>query len=84
MNQKANIEKIKKTPRNSTLTSRYLNNLKLAPGVVRLIGRGTLVDEKEGGREAVRSASDFSYSAPSYAGNGYRIVGDAGGEGLRP
>lgn len=27
---------------------------------------------------SVKSASDFSYSAPSYAGNGYRIVGDAG------
>ena len=28
---------------------------------------------------SVKSASDFSYSAPSYAGRGYRIIGDAGG-----
>lgn len=26
----------------------------------------------------VKSATDFSYSADRYAGNGYRIVGDAG------
>jgi flavine halogenase len=26
----------------------------------------------------VKSATDFSYSADQYAGNGYRIVGDAG------
>lgn len=28
----------------------------------------------------VKSATDFSYSADRYAGNGYRIVGDAGCE----
>ncbi|KAF8973166.1 hypothetical protein BDZ97DRAFT_1900957 [Flammula alnicola] len=34
---------------------------------------GVVMNEK-----IVKSASDFSYSAPSYAGSGYRIVGDAG------
>jgi flavin-dependent dehydrogenase len=77
MNQKASIRKNKKASPDSTLISRYIDNLNLAPGVVRLIGKGTLIEK---GGETVRSASDFSYSAPSYAGNGYRIVGDAGGE----
>jgi hypothetical protein len=29
---------------------------------------------------AVRTASDYSYSASSYAGENYRIVGDAAGK----
>ncbi|KAL9711644.1 hypothetical protein Ac2012v2_004715 [Leucoagaricus gongylophorus] len=55
-----------------TLAARYLVNLNLAPGVVKLIAKGKLVPG------SVKSASDFSYSAPSYAGPNYRIVGDAG------
>ena len=58
----------------STLRSRYLSYLSLAPGVVKLISdRGKLRDK------SVKSSSDFSYSANSYAGPGYRIAGDAGG-----
>lgn len=59
----------------SQLTNRYLANLSLAPGVVKLI---TSLGRLESG--SVKSASDFSYSASSYAGPGYRIVGDAGGK----
>lgn len=59
---------------NSHLTIRYLSNISLAPGVVNLITPSGALDEG-----SVKSASDFSYSAPSYAGNGYRIIGDAGG-----
>jgi len=60
----------------SNVTHRYLSHLSYAPGVLRLVTeQGTLVSKK-----GVRSANDFSYSAPSYAGNGYRIVGDAGGK----
>jgi len=59
---------------NFHLTIRYLSNLSLAPGVVNLITPSGVLDEG-----SVKSASDFSYSAPSYAGNGYRIIGDAGG-----
>jgi hypothetical protein len=59
---------------NSHLTIRYLSNISLAPGVVKLITFSGVLDEG-----SVKSASDFSYSAPSYAGNGYRIIGDAGG-----
>lgn len=58
----------------STLAARYLANLSFAPGVVRLIGEGKLVEG------SVKTASDFSYSAPSYAGPNYRVVGDAGGQ----
>ncbi|KAG5637513.1 hypothetical protein H0H81_004264 [Sphagnurus paluster] len=57
----------------STMTARYLSNLSLAPGVVKLITPGGKMVQG-----SVRSASDYSYSASSYAGNGYRIIGDAG------
>jgi len=60
------------------LPARYLASLNLAPGVVKLIGKGMLV------AGSVKSASDFSYSAPSYAGPNYRIVGDAGGQRFCP
>ncbi|KAJ8076890.1 hypothetical protein PM082_001313 [Marasmius tenuissimus] len=60
-------------PTNSTMTTRYLSNLSLAPGLVKLV---TEKGRMEVG--SVKSASDFSYSAPSYAGQNYRIVGDAG------
>ncbi|KIL62531.1 hypothetical protein M378DRAFT_165552 [Amanita muscaria Koide BX008] len=56
----------------SNMTARYTSSLSLAPSLVQLVNpRGKLI------QGSVRSASDFSYSAPSYAGNGYRIVGDA-------
>lgn len=66
----------KQTPNaaSSTLAIRYLANLTFAPGVVNLIGEGKLVEG------SVKTASDFSYSAPSYAGPNYRVVGDAGGQ----
>ncbi|KAJ3757384.1 hypothetical protein EV360DRAFT_84057 [Lentinula raphanica] len=57
----------------STTTARYASMLSLAPGIVKLITpRGTFVEG------SVKSASDYSYSAPSYAGPGFRIAGDAG------
>lgn len=61
----------------STTTSRYLSNLSCAPGVIKLITVSGVLDYR-----SVKSASDFSYSAPSYAGSGYRIIGDAGGNDL--
>lgn len=57
----------------SAMVLRYLSNLSLAPGVVLLISSTGILNEG-----SVRSASDFSYSAPIYAGKGFRIVGDAG------
>ncbi|KAJ7090628.1 FAD/NAD-P-binding domain-containing protein [Mycena epipterygia] len=48
----------------------YHNQLKLAPGVVDLLGRAEFSGE-------VKSAGDYSYSASQYAGPNYRIAGDA-------
>ncbi|KAK7045665.1 hypothetical protein VNI00_007498 [Paramarasmius palmivorus] len=60
-------------PSQSRMVDQYAFNLSLAPGIVRLI-------TEDGKLEAgsVKSATDFSYSASLYAGNGYRIAGDAG------
>ena len=46
-----------------------------------LIGEGRLRNKDK--PEGVKAASDFSYSAPSYAGPHYRIAGDAGGAQTR-
>ncbi|KAJ7125045.1 FAD binding domain-containing protein [Mycena epipterygia] len=86
MNQKIYNEKMKEpvepacfppssvpNPANSSMVNRYLSNISLAPGVLKLI---TSAGVMEAG--SVKSATDFSYSASSYGGYGYRIVGDAG------
>ena len=49
----------------------------------KLIGDGELVDHlgPDGGSPSlVHSASDYSYSVDRHAGDGWRIVGDAGGK----
>ena len=61
-------------PSNSIIANRYLSSIPLAPAIIKLI---TSAGALENG--SIKSANDFSYSAPSYAGNRYRIVGDAGG-----
>ncbi|KAG1811090.1 putative halogenase [Suillus variegatus] len=48
--------------------SQLLSN---APGVLKLMGNATL--RNDGTPIAVKSAGDFSYSAPSYAGDHYRL-----------
>ncbi len=63
----------------------YLEELKLAPGIMALIGesgklKSSAPGEAEEGATQIKSASDYSYQASSYGGPGYRIVGDAGGE----
>jgi flavine halogenase len=64
----------------STLTSHYLHELKLAPGVLKYIGEeATLVEVGKDGGSGVKQAADFSYSAGAYARPGYRLVGDAAG-----
>ncbi|KAJ7730742.1 putative halogenase [Mycena metata] len=52
-------------------TQHYHDQLRLVPGVVRLLGSATFHGE-------VQTAADYSYSATDYAGPNYRIVGDAG------
>jgi hypothetical protein len=62
----------------SNLLAHYKEELlSKAPGVLKLLGTATL--RNDGTPEAVKSASDFSYSAPSYAGDHFRLAGDAGG-----
>ncbi len=66
----------KKSNRLSELTglkTRYLAALELAPQLSKLLKGGKLTSS------SVKMTTDFSYSAPSHAGPGYRIVGDAGG-----
>ncbi|KAF7335079.1 Radh flavin-dependent halogenase [Mycena venus] len=50
----------------------YLTQLRLAPGVMDLLGGAILTTE-------IKSAGDYSYSATYHAGPNFRIVGDAGG-----
>ncbi|KAJ7354148.1 putative halogenase [Mycena albidolilacea] len=49
----------------------YLIQLRLAPGVVDLLGSAILTTE-------IKSAGDYSYSATYHAGPNFRIAGDAG------
>ncbi|KAG1776887.1 putative halogenase [Suillus placidus] len=60
----------------SNLLAHYKEELSRTRGVLRLIGNGTL--RNDGKPEAVKSASDFSYSAPTYAGDHFRLAGDSG------
>ena len=66
----------------SSSTKLYLETLELAPGLKKLLGDGKLVDHlgsNDGNRSLVHTASDFSYTADSYAGDGWRAIGDAAG-----
>ncbi|KAJ7611933.1 putative halogenase [Mycena polygramma] len=54
----------------SSLRAHYLQQLKLAPNLTELIAEGEMASE-------IKSAGDYSYSASSYAGPRYRLVGDA-------
>jgi hypothetical protein len=66
----------------SSSTRKYLETLELAPGVKNLVGDGELDDHlgaDAGNPSLVHSASDYSYSSDRYAGDGRRVIGDAGG-----
>jgi flavine halogenase len=67
-------------PRDSNTINRYIDSLELAPGLKSLIGNGTLMSIKGEDENVAHMASDYSYSASKYAGNGWRIIGDAGGD----
>ncbi|KAL1760882.1 hypothetical protein FB107DRAFT_202073 [Schizophyllum commune] len=53
----------------------YARQLERAPGVKKLLAEATQVDN---GRDTVRTAGDYSYSSSTYAGQNWRLVGDAG------
>lgn len=65
------------------LTQRYLEALDFAPGLKKLLGDGKLVDRFGAGDNnpnLIHITSDYSYSADRYAGDGWRVIGDAGGK----
>lgn len=63
--------------RDYTLKDHYLDQIKLVPGLQNLLEGATLKEDDE--YYHVRSAADFSYAADKYAGDHYRIIGDASG-----
>ncbi|TFK50413.1 FAD/NAD-binding domain-containing protein [Heliocybe sulcata] len=68
----SNKKKVEYPGGRPSLTEHYLDQLKLAPGVLELTGdKGTLVEG------SVKSSSDYSYYSSQYAGDHYRLVGDA-------
>lgn len=70
MNQTLSISKKKASSADSPLEF-YLESLKLVPDIGKLLEKAELVTD-------IKSASDWSYSASSYASPYIRIVGDAG------
>ncbi|TFK37701.1 hypothetical protein BDQ12DRAFT_724147 [Crucibulum laeve] len=54
----------------------YTHELSNCPGIKALLTKGTLIKDDNG--VAIKSASDYSYSATSYSGPNYRVIGDAG------
>ena len=64
----------------SAAEQRYLKALDLAPGINQLLGSKGRIVRGEAELATVRTASDISYSASSYAGENFRIVGDAAGK----
>ena len=71
----SNLKKSQMPPETRTARGHYLAELDRAPSIKALLENATLIED-EG--PVVRSASDYSYHADSYAGPNYRIVGDAG------
>jgi len=57
----------------------YLDQFQFVPGVQNLLDGATMKDDDDE-YSHIRSASDFSYAADKYAGDHYRIIGDASGE----
>lgn len=67
----------------ATLKDHYISELRLAPGVLDLLGNGTLVEidsdvDINGNYSGIKAAGDYSYSPERYSGEGWRLVGDAG------
>ena len=76
MNQDISVEKKQSQTPTPSAQDFYLEQLKLAPNLWKLISTGEMIDCPDGGAK-VKTASDYSYSASFYAAPGLRIVGDA-------
>ena len=77
VNEEKQIQKRKalreKAP-DSTMKDFYMTQVKLAPMIEKLLRNATLVSS------AIKSASDYSYSATQKSGPHFRLVGDAAGK----
>ena len=71
MKQELSTSKKKNLHDSSSVQDLYLSSLALAPNLFKLLENGELVTD-------IKHASDFSYSASSYAFPYARVVGDAG------
>jgi len=60
-----------------TLQDHYLSQLAFVPKLKKLLGGAELRVDASGQTPTVKSASDFSYTASQYAGDHFRLVGDA-------
>ncbi|KAJ7657874.1 hypothetical protein DFH06DRAFT_456143 [Mycena polygramma] len=60
-----------------TLQDHYLSQLAFVPRLKKLLGGAQLRVDASGQIPTVKSASDFSYTATHYAGDHFRLVGDA-------
>lgn len=80
MHQTISDRKKRERPNGSpSLQEHYLEQLEFLPGVQGLIGeKGTLV------KGSIRGSQDYSYSAPRYSGDHFRIIGDAASMSLFP
>lgn len=58
----------------SSLKDHYLDQLPLTPTIKSFLTDATVVGD---GKDIVKSCADFSYSASCYAGDHFRLVGDA-------
>jgi hypothetical protein len=67
----------KEKPYEYSLKAHYLDQIQFTPGLRELLKNATLKEDID---EPIKSASDYSYSASCYAGDHYRLVGDAAGE----
>lgn len=66
-----------KDPEAFSLKAHYLDQMQYTPGLRDLLKNATMKDGDLEGSGPVKSTSDFSYSASNYAGDHYRLVGDA-------
>ncbi|KAJ7176134.1 FAD/NAD(P)-binding domain-containing protein [Mycena crocata] len=60
----------------TSMHSHYMHGLQFAPNIKCMLVNASIITKN--GQVVIQTASDYSYHANSYAGPGYRIVGDAG------
>ncbi|KAJ7157844.1 hypothetical protein C8R43DRAFT_1124994 [Mycena crocata] len=60
-----------------TLQDHYFDQLQFVPRLKKLLGGAELRVDASGQIPTVKSASDYSYTAERYAGDHFRLVGDA-------